>query len=146
MKEIQGKIKFGVIDIEKITPEDIIEIYRDYQVLVSTQNSIRLSEITEEQAADFVEYYYINGDYKQFMDYVDGGFDYTNPKQSLISLLKANDIWIKEWADAPIKPELGFYCEGETAWESYDNRLEDYYNEMEDYNKLPDDLLLIRLQ
>ena len=61
----------------------------------------KLSEITEKQAAEFVRM--LNSGYADYSHPVYARADYTNEwtyntaKESLISLLKTNDVWIKEW-------------------------------------------------
>ena len=174
MKEIIGKIKFGVVGIPSDvtwfsltdnfmgefinkslnlkggkflqygTKESVYYSPETFYCVEKYSNPIlvgKLSEITEEQAAEVVD-----GCEDGFGNYLNAQLKwFDTAKESLVSLLKANDVWIKEWKDAPIKPELGHYCEGETSWESYDNRLEDYHNETEYYNKLPDDFLIIKL-
>lgn len=123
MKEIQGKIKFGVFEV--YLPNDI-----------RVENDICISKITEEQAAEFVES-------EDFLDYfkVYGSNDLwiASSKESLISLLKANDVWIKEWKESPINidylPDYGCQKYPQECFEQ----------DVREYENLPDDLLLIKL-
>ena len=128
MKGIQGKIKFGVIPMKKWNLDGLIEDDSEaYNSLTNEQmdNSIILSDITEEQATDFVEYYNSERVYRNYTGLLDEAWDCKTAKESLISLLKANDVWIKEWKVENNK--------GMTIWEE------------NEYEQLPDDLLLIKL-
>lgn len=129
MKEIQGKIRLGVIEINNgaVPAKDFMSISEEKMV-----DSVILSNITEEQAAEFVESilgetkindvpirtykeygktisrlypFRLSGDLSpKLLDELwdNGGrkttkFFHSSAKESLISLLKANDIWIKKW-------------------------------------------------
>ena len=129
MKEIQGKIKFGVIPMNKKEENNRFLVLDNdsYNSLSKDQlkNSYYLSLITEEQAAEFVEIdnklddeYF--GDVYGFVNYFSSQNNWhplSTAEESLISLLKANGIETKEMAD-------------------------NLYDEVE---QLPDDLLLIKL-
>lgn len=155
MKTIKGKIEFVGIPIPKDASNE--RIYMEGTVFVDTPEKraiicgnvsefgdcailCKLSEITEEQAAEFVESgrFVDSGDFglgncTYYRDYPNGLEDSCefSAKESLISLLKANDCWIKEWKEEP------------KLWgEPRDCK---YAEEKEEYNKLPDDLLLIKL-
>lgn len=122
MKEIQGKIKFGVIPLRKVEEFEFITLDESsFEALTNEQmdNSYMLSGITEEQAAEFVEEsYHSNGKILGYKDYFINPVQlFQTAKESLISLLKANGIETKEMAD-------------------------NLYDEVE---QLPDDLLLIKL-
>ena len=135
MKEIQGKIKFGVIPMNKKEENNRFLVLDNdsYNSLSKDQlkNSYYLSLITEEQAAEFAEIdnklddeYF--GDVYGFVNYFSSQNNWhplSTAKESLISSLKANDVWIKEW------------LHDEYDVESYRQKL----------LSLPDDLLLIKL-
>lgn len=112
MKEIEGKIKFGVIPVV----DELIEV--KYQ---GHRSGNLLSETTEEQAAEFVE-----GCEDGFGNYENAQLKwFDTAKESLISLLKANDVWIKDW--------------------KVENNKGMTIREENEYEQLPDDLLLIKL-
>ena len=135
MKQIQGKINFAVILLRKKEGFGLIALDDEfYSSLTNEQmdNSFILSDITEEQAAEFVE----KGDIRFTMpfqkeewfykDYETGFVNLiSSAKESLISLLKANNIWIKEWC---INSNIKFTQKEAKMWET-----------------TPDDLLLIKL-
>ena len=126
MKEIQGKIKFGIIPLKKEETNTFTSLDDElFDNLTNEQmdNSYMLSEITEEQAAKFVEYYKTEGVYRNYIGSLDEAWDCATAQESLISLLKANDVWIKEW------------LHDEYDMESYRQKL----------LTLPDNLLLIKL-
>lgn len=134
MKEIQGKIKLGVIEIKsgyelaRITSKNTLRVkfseeWKHICNVSPTSDIIsKLSSITEEQAAEFVEsdLDWIATDHNGNPELI-----FKTAKESLISLLKANDVWIKEWC---MQPNASFTSE-----------------ESDLYDKLPDDLLLIKL-
>jgi hypothetical protein len=147
MKEIQGKIKLLVIPISnqfkmaRITSTNKLRIKDGINWIgvcnVGKYSTIigKLSDITEEQAAEFVDKFIMdrheNSESIEYENYLNKIDTCISTKESLISLLKANDIWIKEWKEQP------------KLWgEPRDCK---YAGEKEEYNKLPDDLLLIKL-
>lgn len=111
MKEIQGKIKFVAIPL--------INGMIGYLPLRYEKIGL-LSEITEKQATEFVECVW-----SMYRNYQLGDLIPT-AKESLISLLKANNIWIKKW-----------YAEDYEHLPIMRKKLCD---------SAPDDLLLIKLQ
>lgn len=131
MKEIKCKTKFAVISIYKeksyiATDENPYELFTNEQM----NDSLYLSEITEEQAAEFIEEYGwmyrgYNGEHSPF--------PYKTAKESLISLLKANDVWIKEWCN---------YKDFDVK--SFDDEM-DMHDQIQYQDNCPDDLLLIKL-
>lgn len=152
MKEIQGRIKFLVIpitldyDFARITAKNTLRIkfgenWKYICDVLPTSHIIgKLSEITEEQAAEFVEedqklddeYF---GDICGYVNYCSSQNNWhplETAKESLISLLKANNVWIKEW-----KEESKIYPIVLST-----QLIRNQYLEHED---LPDDLLLIKL-
>lgn len=112
MKEIQSKIKFGIAEIRNGICN--IEICDNRERYI-------LSKITEKQAAEFVAPKTIWKD-KEFRVVP---VTTISPKESLISLLKANDVCIKDWC---VQPNASFTLKEDDL-----------------YDKLPDDLLLIKL-
>lgn len=153
MKEIQGKIKFGVIELPeyfemaRISNKNELRIkigcaWRHIASVSPTAHIIgKLSQITEEQAAEFVrmmtfESDIIGGDQDCYENYLEDDCWYDTAKESLISLLKANDVWIKEWKEKPTGKFIDTYTDT-VDWNVGRARI--------DYNKLPDDLLLIKL-
>ena len=149
MKEIQGKIKFLSMPCFNheiygrqchrfaLSEQEGDEISK----IRTKENSFYLSEITEEQASGFVWEMDDIGFYEYLPPHmikpasINWQFRLKTAKESLISLLKANDVWIKEWREKPKYEDYNRHC---------------YYAEFiadkEAYNKLPDDLLLIKLQ
>lgn len=90
MKEIQGKIKFGVVELRNHS-----NMQNVFNVIgIELSSSIRLSKITEEQAAEFVDRF----NECQFFDYLNNTH-FNTAKESFISLLKANGVKTKEMAD-----------------------------------------------
>lgn len=142
MKEIQGKIRFGVIpkdslvikgtnpidglDIELL---DIDEAAIEYAVF--NKKCVRLSLITEEQASEFVDSYTVSKARRTGLTQY-GSYRMSN-KESLISLLKENDVWIKEWC---------YYKDFDVK--SFDDEM-DMYDQIQYQDNCPDDLLLIKL-
>lgn len=133
MKEIQGKIKFGIVPLRK--DEKFGLVANDLDAYKSMTNNdmdsaVLLSEITEKQAAEFVE-----GFDQYWADYCSKSFNLLRtPKESLISLLKANDVRIKEWKQKPFR-----------RWENEYGIYEVTDKDTIEYDNTPDDLLLIKL-
>ena len=134
MKEIQGKIKFGVIPVNTdvkiidygktnlLRSAEDVDFIANKVTIEQIKTAVYLSEITEEQAAEFVEcdLDWMATDHNGKPEPI-----FNTAKESLISLLKANDVYIKEWC---MQPNASFTSE-----------------ESDLYDKLPDDLLLIKL-
>ena len=130
MKEIQGKIRFGVIEISNgvVPAEDFMSISEEKMV-----DSVIFSEITEEQAAEFIEGYGTENGWRNYLvesQYYEALKN--TAKESLISLLKANDIWIKEW----------IYIPDGNCWSMSNADYMDRADRMIRKDNAPDDLLL----
>lgn len=141
MKTIQGRVLFGVIPIYN-NGLSVSAFKQAHDLLLSDvkiYGSFRLSEITEQQASELVD---VSMFYMGFFK------NYTIPesrhrsdqcktaKDSLISLLKANDCWIKEWKEKPTGKFVDI--QNDTVdWGVGKKRI--------DYNNTPDDWLVVRL-
>lgn len=124
MKEIQGKIRIGVIDLfldkSRFANKPHcahIGVKKTFYYEGSVWDNCKLfSDMTEEQCTELVE-----GCEDGFGNYLNAQLKwFDSAKESLVSLLKANDCWIKEWVIKVM--ELP-----------------------NDYAKIPDDFLIIKL-
>jgi len=129
MKEINGKIKFGVVPIFNGEMPNA-----ERHVIIC-----ELSSITEEQAAEFVGEIDFLELYRDYLAEKNNGLGYliTSAKESLISLLKANDVWIKEWSKEPSRMTTNALSDK--------NKDRVLSIRQKIYLELPDDLLIVKL-
>lgn len=135
MKEINGKIKFGVIGVTVKTDKNITVDTEDFMSLSEEQtiDMVLLSDITEEQASEFVNTVSFDGVSEEGVPYVRG----LSFKESLVHLLKENDVWIKEWSSEPKRITTNALSEKNK------DRVLKIRERL--YSNLPDDLLIIKL-
>lgn len=155
MKEIIGKIKFGVIPISDLNIYDKQINFcsaDDYNFLIKECSMDQLkeakycSEITEELAVELVnlETEWISNTPVEIKDeYIKIELPHIDvyqrsAKESLISLLKANGCWIKEWKEKPL------HVFSDSPHEETSMQYQDHCKRI-GYSDLPDDFLIIKL-
>lgn len=104
--------------------------FSEFKVSLRTNKKLtllgKLSELTEEQAAELV----IKLDVSfgaLFFDYISLAYIYTNSKESLKFLLQSNDCWLKEWIEKPV----------------YSLNINDNVKKYTEFNKASEDFLII---
>lgn len=98
----------------------------------------KLSELTEEQAAELVEEKSVGNGLKWFKFYLSNNPDMAciTAQESLKSLLQSNDCWLKEWIGLPKLSD-------DKTRVAYDGQMKAYDSQYEDYNKASEDFLII---
>lgn len=150
MKEIQGKVKMLIIPIPK-GAGDIMIIHDGTRVAYFEPNYKRfdipknkctivgkLSDITEDQCLDLVEGFGVLNGWRNYL----AGSQYfemlkKTPKGSLKTLLKYNDLYIKEWIEEPNPIDFDVFGLFDAA---------DRFDEaIKEYEKTPEDYLILRV-
>lgn len=142
MKQIKGKVDFYVIPVTDNKEERVVDFKKDMPQFAETP-WFYLNSIKENEASLFVDEMEGIG----FMRYTPDGqiepaslnwkFGLKTAKESLVSLFKANDCWIKEWKKKPeamlIYEMQRFECTADEMWRC------------REWKELPDDFLIIKL-
>jgi len=143
MKQIKGKIDFVVIPINEDGVYYTNSDEKQAQSLYFNMPWFYLSEIKENEACLFVDGNNGGMSDTMWLDCLSSEDDFARftkqtAKESLVSLLKANDCWIKEWKEKPNINDFKSipFCES--------GECKAYYDELNEYNKTPDDFLIIK--
>lgn len=120
MKQTRGRVEFAVVPIN----DGMVGYLPLYYNMVG-----KLSEITEEQASELVDWVDEN---EHYVDYLDHGISDITAKESLVSLLKANDSWIKDWCNYK-------------DFDKYIAKMQYFSDGIDFQNDAPDDFLIIKL-
>lgn len=147
MKQIKGKIDFLVIPVIDNKEERVVDFEKDMPQFTEVP-WFYLNTIEESEASLFVnvhtnEFAYPSGERSYvYVNYLcpsglvnlgDKSKHFRSAKESLVSLLKANDCWIKDWKVNPNKMSYEYKYYFNSQQEALD-----------DYNKTPDDFLIIK--
>jgi len=148
MKEIEGKVKLLIVPIPKEADDfriihgltRLAYFFPKYNRVDIPKGKFRivgkLSKITDEECMDLVEGY---GEHNGWRNYLVES-QYTeylkkSPKESFISLLKSNKLFIKEGDNEPKMNHWGA---------SMDDYIQ-FSTDKEEYDKMPEDFLIMRI-
>ena len=151
MKEIQGKIKMIVVPLPKGVG-DVFVIhggtraayfepnYKRFDIPKNEYTIVgKLSELTEDQCINLVEGYGVLNGWRNYL--VESQYmECLTPtaKESLVSLLKANDCLTKEWAEEPNPIDFDIFGLFDAA---------DRFDEaIKKYERAPEDYLILRVK
>lgn len=148
MKEIDGKVKLLIVPIPKEADDfriihgltRLAYFFPEYKRVDIPKGKFRivgkLSKLTEEQCNDLVEGY---GPHNGWHNYLASSQYMELLKKtaydSFISLLKSNNLFIKEWVSEPKMNHWGA---------SMDDYIQ-FSSDKEEYNKTPEDFLIMRI-